>query len=149
MQRLCRQHGTVFVCDEVQVGMGRTGRFLCCEHWGLEPDIVTLAKSLGGGFVPSSAAIMRRSIHDRVYSRLDRCQVHTTTFGENELAMAAGLATLHVMDEEGLVERAATLGDRLLAGLDALQGPPRDDRRRARQGPHRRAWSSGPRAPSP
>ena len=97
----------MFICDEVQVGMGRTGRFLCCEHWGLEPDIVTLAKSLGGGFVPSSAAIMRRSIHDRVYSRLDRCQVHTTTFGENELAMAAGLATLHAMDEEGLVERAA------------------------------------------
>ena len=121
VQRLCRQHGTVFICDEVQVGMGRTGRFLCCEHWGLEPDIVTLAKSLGGGFVPSSAAIMRRGIHDRVFSRLDRCQVHSTTFGENELAMAAGLATLHAMDEEGLVERAATLGDRLLAGLTRLK----------------------------
>ena len=121
-QRLCREHGTVFVCDEVQVGMGRSGRFLCSEHWGLEPDVVTLAKSLGGGFMPVSATIMRRSIHDRVYGRLDRCQVHTTTFGENELAMAAGLATLQAMDEEGLVERAATLGDRLLAGLRELCG---------------------------
>ena len=121
VQRLCRSHGTVFVCDEVQVGMGRTGRFLCCEHWGLEPDIVTLAKSLGGGFVPSSATLMRRSIFERIYGRLDRIQVHSTTFGENELAMAAGLATLHVMDEEHLVERAARLGERLISGLDALR----------------------------
>jgi ornithine--oxo-acid transaminase len=121
-QRLCREHGVVFVCDEVQVGMGRSGRFLCSEHWGLEPDVVTLAKSLGGGFIPVSATIMRRSIHDRVYGRLDRCQVHTTTFGETELAMAAGLATLQAMDEEGLVERAAALGDRLLAGLQELRG---------------------------
>ncbi len=120
-QRLCREHGTVFICDEVQVGMGRTGRFLCGEHWGLEPDIVTLAKSLGGGFMPVSATLMRRSIYDRVYGRLDRCQVHTTTFGENELAMAAGLATLGVMDDEGLVQRAATMGQRLLAGLGELR----------------------------
>ena len=112
-QRLCRKHGTLFICDEVQVGMGRTGRFLCCEHWELEPDIVTLSKSLGGGYMPVSATIMRRSIHDKMFSRLDRCQVHSTTFGENELAMAAGLATLHVMDEERLVERAAAMGQKL------------------------------------
>jgi acetylornithine/succinyldiaminopimelate/putrescine aminotransferase len=122
VQSLCRRHGTVFICDEVQVGMGRSGRFLCSEHWGLEPDVVTLAKSLGGGFLPASAAIMRRSIHERVFNRLDRCEVHSTTFGENELAMAAGLATLHAMDEEGLVERAATLGERLLTGLRELGG---------------------------
>ena len=59
-QRLCRKYGTLFICDEVQVGMGRTGRFLCGEHWGLEPDIVTLSKSLGGGNVPVSATITRR-----------------------------------------------------------------------------------------
>lgn len=119
-QRLCRQYGTLFVCDEVQVGMGRTGRFLACEHWGLEPDIVTLAKSLGGGYVPVSAVITRRSIHDKTFSSLKRCQVHSTTFGQNELAMAAGLATLQVMDEERLVERAAVLGQKLLEGLAAL-----------------------------
>jgi ornithine--oxo-acid transaminase len=120
-QRLCRKYGTLFVCDEVQVGMGRTGRFLCSEHWNLEPDIVTLSKSLGGGYVPVSATITRRRIHDATFSRLDRCQVHSTTFGQNELAMAAGLATLHVLDEERLTERSATMGEKLLKGLAALQ----------------------------
>ena len=120
-QLLCRRRGTLFVCDEVQVGMGRTGRFLCSEHWGLEPDIVTLSKSLGGGYVPVGATVTRRSVHDKTFSRLERCQVHSTTFGQNELAMAAGLATLHVMDGEHLIERAATVGSRLLAQLAALQ----------------------------
>ncbi len=120
-QRLCRKYGTLFICDEVQVGMGRTGRFLASEHWGLEPDIVTLAKSLGGGYAPVSATITRRDIHEKTFSNLKRCQVHSTTFGQNELAMAAGLATLHVLDEERLIERAATMGERLLGGLKALQ----------------------------
>ncbi len=120
-QRLCRKHGTLFICDEVQVGMGRSGRFLTCEHWRLEPDIVTLAKSLGGGYIPVSATITRRSIHDKTFSSLKRCQVHSTTFGQNEMAMAAGLATLHVMDEERLVERAATMGEKLSKGLCALK----------------------------
>ena len=120
-QRLCRKHGTILVCDEVQVGMGRTGRFLCGEHWRLEPDIITLSKSLGGGYIPVSATITRRSIHDATFSRLERCQVHSTTFGQNELAMAAGLATLHVLDEEQLIERAATLGEKLLERLAALR----------------------------
>jgi acetylornithine/succinyldiaminopimelate/putrescine aminotransferase len=119
--RLCGKYGTLLICDEVQVGLGRTGRFLCCEHWGLEPDIVTLSKSLGGGYVPVSATVTRRSIHDKVFSRLDRCQVHSTTFGQNDLAMAAGLATLHVLDEERLVERAQAMGRRLLEGLTALR----------------------------
>jgi ornithine--oxo-acid transaminase len=121
VQRLCRKHGTLFICDEVQVGMGRTGRFLCCEHWGLEPDVLTISKSLSGGYVPVGATITRRSIYDKMFSRLDRCQVHSTTFGENELAMAAGLAVLHVLDEERLIERAAAMGQKLTAGLAALQ----------------------------
>ena len=120
-QRLCRKHGTLFIADEVQVGMGRTGRFLACEHWGLEPDMVTLSKSLGGGYIPVSATITWRSIHDKTFSRLDRCQVHSTTFGQNELAMAAGLATLHVMEAEHVVENAAQVGDKLLQGLSALK----------------------------
>jgi acetylornithine/succinyldiaminopimelate/putrescine aminotransferase len=120
-QHLCRQYGTLFICDEVQVGMGRTGRFLCCEHWNLEPDMVTLSKSLGGGYVPVSATITRRGIHDATFSSLDRCQVHSTTFGQNELAMAAGLATLQVLDQERLIERAAAMGEKLLKGLSALQ----------------------------
>jgi acetylornithine/succinyldiaminopimelate/putrescine aminotransferase len=120
-QRLCRKYGALFICDEVQVGMGRSGRFLACEHWNLEPDIVTLAKSLGGGYIPVSATICRRDIHEKTFSSLKRCQVHSTTFGQNELAMAAGLATLHVLDEEKLVERAAQTGQKLLDGLNALK----------------------------
>jgi ornithine--oxo-acid transaminase len=120
-ERLCREYGTLFVCDEVQVGMGRTGRFLCCEHWILKPDIVTLSKSLGGGYVPLSATITRRRIQDATFSRLDRCQVHSTTFGQNELAMAAGLATLHVLNKERLADRSATMGEKLLKGLAVLQ----------------------------
>jgi acetylornithine/succinyldiaminopimelate/putrescine aminotransferase len=121
VQRLCRLYGTLFICDEVQVGMGRTGRFLAGEHWGLEPDMVTLAKSLSGGFVPVGAVITRREIHAKTFSRLERCQVHSTTFGQNEMAMAAGLATLHVMDEERIVERAATMGDKLMNALNDVK----------------------------
>jgi len=120
-QRLCRTYGTLLVCDEVQVGMGRAGRFLCGEHWNLEPDMVTLAKSLGGGYLPVSAVIMRRDINHKVFGHLKRAQVHSTTFGQNDIGMAAGLATLHVMDEEKIIERSATVGAKLLAGLAALQ----------------------------
>jgi ornithine--oxo-acid transaminase len=120
-QRLCRKHGALFISDEVQVGMGRTGRFLACEHWSLEPDIVTLSKSLGGGYMPVSACITRRQIHDKMFSSLDRCQVHSTTFGQNDLSMAVGLAVLHVLEEQKLIERAATMGDRLMAGLASLR----------------------------
>jgi ornithine--oxo-acid transaminase len=121
-QRLCRKHGTLFVCDEVQVGMGRSGRFLCSEHWNLEPDVVTLSKSLGGGYIPVSVAITRRKIHDATFNRLERCQVHSTTFGQNEMAMAAGLAALHVLDEERLIEHAAAMGAKLIEGLTVLKG---------------------------
>ncbi|MCJ7585717.1 MAG: aspartate aminotransferase family protein [Anaerolineales bacterium] len=120
-QRLCRKYGTLFICDEVQVGMGRAGKFLCCEHWNLEPDMVTLAKSLGGGYVPVSAVIMRREINNKVFGHLKRAQVHSTTFGQNEMGMAAGLATLYVMDEEKIIERSATVGAKLLARLAALK----------------------------
>jgi ornithine--oxo-acid transaminase len=121
-QRLCRKYGTQFICDEVQMGMGRAGKFLSCEHWALEPDMVTIAKSLGGGYVPVSAVIMRREINNKVFGHLKRAQVHSTTFGQNDMGMAAGLATLHVMDEEKIVERSARVGAKLLARLASLKG---------------------------
>ncbi|MEN4042610.1 MAG: aspartate aminotransferase family protein [Anaerolineaceae bacterium] len=120
-QRLCRKYGAQFICDEIQMGLGRTGKFLCSNHWNLEPDMVTIAKSLGGGYVPVSAVIMRREMHNKVFSPLKRAQVHSTTFGQNDMGMAAGLATLHVMDEEKIVERAAEVGTKLLAKLCALK----------------------------
>lgn len=115
--RLCRRHGALLIADEVQTGLGRTGRFLACEHFGVEPDMVLLAKALSGGFVPVGAVVMRRTIFDRVFDRMDRAFVHGSTFSKNDLAMAAGLATLAVLEDEQLVARAATLGDALIEGL--------------------------------
>ncbi|HEX8295090.1 MAG TPA: aspartate aminotransferase family protein, partial [Chthoniobacteraceae bacterium] len=98
-QRLCRAHGTLLILDEVQTGLGRTGRWWGFEHWGLEPDLVTVAKSLSGGYVPCAAVVSRREIQQRTFSRLDRCVVHSSTFGRNNLAMACGLATLQVLED--------------------------------------------------
>ena len=120
-QALCRKHGTLFICDEVQTGLGRTGKMFGFEHWNLEPDIVTLAKSLSGGYVPCGAIVMRREIHQKTFSHMDRCVVHSSTFGRNNLAMACGLATLNVIDEENLVENAAKMGTLLLERLNALK----------------------------
>ncbi len=121
VQALCRRHGALFVLDEIQTGLGRTGKFLAAEHWGLEPDILCLAKSLSGGFVPVSATLTRRDIMTKVFDRLDRCVIHATTFGENNLAMVAGLATLRVLDDERLIENAARMGARLIERLRELQ----------------------------
>ncbi len=118
---LCRSRGSLFVADEVQTGFGRTGRMFACEHWGVEPDIMVTAKGLSGGYIPVGAVLSRRWIHDKVFSSLDRCVVHSTTFGQNDLAMAAGLATLHVLREQRIVENSAAMGERLMAGLRALR----------------------------
>jgi ornithine--oxo-acid transaminase len=120
-QVLCRAHGTLLICDEVQTGLGRTGRWWGFEHWNLEPDIVTVAKSLSGGYVPCAAVVTRRAIYQKTFSRLDRCVVHSSTFGRNNLAMACGLATLQVIDDENLVERARENGAELLRRLEALK----------------------------
>ena len=120
-QELCRKYGALFVLDEVQTGFGRTGKFFCGEHWNLSPDIVTVAKTLSGGYVPVGAIIARREVHRKVFRNLERAVVHSNTFGMNELAMAAGLAALEVLEEERLVARAAELGERFRAGLLRLQ----------------------------
>ena len=80
------------------------------QHWNLEPDIITLAKTLSGGYVPCGAIVTRREIYQKTFSRMDRCVVHSTTFGRNNLAMACGLAALEVIDQENLVERSAQNG---------------------------------------
>ncbi len=113
-QRRCREAGTLFVCDEVQTGIGRTGRFLALEHWGLEPDIVCVAKALSGGLVPIGAVLVSRAAFDSVFDGMERAVRHGSTFGGNDLAAAAALATLSVLDRERLVERAERLGALLL-----------------------------------
>ena len=96
VQDLCRRYETLFVADEIQTGIGRTGKFLAGEHWGIEPDMVLLAKALSGGHVPVGAVLMRKWIFDKVFNRMDRAVVHGSTFSKNDLAMAAGIATLEV-----------------------------------------------------
>jgi len=119
-EQLCRRYETLFIADEIQTGMGRTGRFLAGEHWGIEPDMVLLAKALSGGYVPVGAVMMRKWIYDKMFNRMDRAVVHGSTFSKNDLAMAAGIATLEVMKAERVIENAARTGERLLAGLSAL-----------------------------
>jgi ornithine--oxo-acid transaminase len=113
-QALCRAAGALFVCDEVQTGVGRTGRFLALEHWGLEPDIVCMAKALSGGLVPIGAVLVSRGAFERVFDGMERAVRHGSTFGGNDLAAAAALATLRVLDNERLVARAERLGALLL-----------------------------------
>jgi ornithine--oxo-acid transaminase len=117
---LCRRYGTLFVADEVQTGLGRTGRFLAVEHWNVEPDMVLLAKALSGGHVPVGAVLTRKAIFDRVFDRMDRAVVHGSTFAKNDLAMAAGIATLDVIKQERLIENARARGERLLATMSRM-----------------------------
>jgi len=114
---LCRKYGTLFVADEIQTGLGRTGKFLAIEHWGVEPDVVLLAKSLSGGHVPIGAVLTRRAIFDAVFDRMDRAVVHGSTFAKNDLAMTAGLSALDTLASEQLVENAERQGRRLMAGF--------------------------------
>jgi ornithine--oxo-acid transaminase len=117
---ICRRHGTLLIADEIQTGLGRTGRFLAVEHWNVEPDMVLLSKSLSGGHVPVGAVLGRAWIFDKIFNRMDRAVVHGSTFGKNDLAMAAGLATLEIIEAERLIENAERTGARLLASLQDL-----------------------------
>jgi ornithine--oxo-acid transaminase len=119
VQRLCHQYGALFVADEIQTGIGRTGKFWAIEHWGVEPDMICMAKALSGGFIPVGAVAMTSEIMDAVFNRMDRAVVHGSTFSKNNMAMAAGLASLQVLEEEKLVENAAMIGNEIMAGLGA------------------------------
>ena len=116
-QELCRKSDTLFVLDEVQTGMFRTGTFLAAHQFDLRPDMVILAKALSGGLVPVSAVLMTDKIYHAVYSSLRRAIVHTSTFSENSLSMRAGLASLDVLESERLGPRALELGQRFRANL--------------------------------
>src|ERR1700761_3351212 len=118
---LLQKHGALLISDEVQVGLGRTGRFFSYEFDGVQPDIVTVAKALSGGFVPVGAMLTTDKIYSSVYSSMDKIMVHSTTFKGGPLAMAAGLAALAVIDDEGLVDNAAQRGEELMDGLKQLQ----------------------------
>ncbi|MCX7084735.1 MAG: aspartate aminotransferase family protein [Methylococcales bacterium] len=122
VERLCKKYGTLFVADEVQTGIGRTGKFWAIDHWGVKPDMICMAKALSGGFVPVGGVAITEKIMDSVFNRMDRAVVHGSTFGKNNMAMAAGLATLQVMEDEKLVENSLTVGTDIINSLNALSG---------------------------
>ena len=118
---LCRENGALFILDEIQTGLGRTGTFFALEQFDAEPDLLLVAKALSGGLVPVGAMLMREKIFGSVYSTLERCYVHHSTYGYNTLAMAAGLATMEVIERQCLVENSKAMGARILAGLNGLK----------------------------
>lgn len=120
VEELCKRHGTLFVADEVQSGLGRTGRFFAHEHWGVKPDIITVSKALSGGYVPVGAVLSTDKVFMSVYSSIERALVHSTTFGRNQLAMVAGLATLAAFDDEDIIDRARRTGEAFEKGLGPL-----------------------------
>jgi ornithine--oxo-acid transaminase len=122
VERLCKKYGTLFVADEVQTGIGRTGKFWAIDHWGVKPDMICMAKALSGGFVPVGGVAITEKIMDTVFNRMDRAVVHGSTFGKNNMAMAAGLATLHVIENEKLVENSLKVGTDIINSLNALSG---------------------------
>jgi ornithine--oxo-acid transaminase len=120
-KRLCRKAGALLVADEVQSGLGRTGKWFAYQHWPeTEPDIVCVSKALSGGYVPVGAVITTPRILDSVFDSMEHCVIHSNTFGQNDLAMAAALATLLVMEEEKLAEHAAELGAKTIARLSEI-----------------------------
>jgi acetylornithine/succinyldiaminopimelate/putrescine aminotransferase len=121
-QKLLHDHGALLICDEIQTGLGRTGRFLAYQHEDVQPDIVTIAKALSGGFVPVGATLAKDWIFGKVYSSMDRTFVHDSTFGHNAAAMTAGLATLAVIDDEHLTENAERTGEALMSELAEMTG---------------------------
>jgi ornithine--oxo-acid transaminase len=120
---LCRKHGTLLVFDEVQTGLHRTGPFLAAHRYGVNPDMVILAKALSGGLIPVGAVLMRNAIYESVFTSLKKAIVHTSTFGENSLAMRAGLATLDVLEAEDLGQCAEENGEWLRGQLRKALAP--------------------------
>src|SRR5919109_3757594 len=122
-QELLHRHKALLIADEVQTGLGRTGDFFAYQHEAdVRPDLVCVAKALSGGYVPVGATLGKEEIFKKVYSSMDRVQVHSASFGSNAQAMAAGLATLAVLENEDLTARARRTGEVLRGRLAALAG---------------------------
>ena len=116
----CQQHGALLIADEVQVGLGRTGDWFDCLSMGVQPQMIALSKSLSGGFVPVSCLLVQQHVYDKVFDRFKAGPFYFSTFAENNLAMAAGIATLEVLEEMKANERAAHLGALIEEGVAQL-----------------------------
>ncbi len=115
IKEICDEHDWLFIADEIQTGLGRTGKMFAMEHWGVDPDIICLAKALAGGTIPMGAMITREEVMD--WER----GAHASTFGGNLVACAAALAGLEILEKEKLVERAADLGKMALKRLEEMK----------------------------
>ena len=115
---LCDRYGALLICDEVQTGMGRTGKMFCVDHWDVVPDILCLGKALGGGVMPIGAFVSNKTIWEQLFPEP---WLHSTTFGGNPLACVAAIAGIHVLLEEKLPERADKMGNEMMARLKALR----------------------------
>ena len=120
--RLCRKYGALLVVDEIQTGLCRTGRFLAMEHDGnVDADIVVISKALSGGYVPVGAVLYKKSVYNKVFSSLEDCVVHSSTFGQGDMAMVAGLASLTALDEVNASQNAEVMGNKLGQSLRAMK----------------------------
>jgi ornithine--oxo-acid transaminase len=131
VSELCRANGALFILDEIQTGLGRTGKMFAGEHFAMGkpvadggwcPDILVIAKALSGGYVPVSCVMTKRWIHQKVFTSMNNCSRIQNTFSMNDLGMVAGLASLHVLKTEKIVENAAEVGEYLMAGLRKALG---------------------------
>ena len=110
-----------FIVDEIQTGLGRTGYMFACEHEQVQPDIMCLAKSLGGGVMPIGAFITTKEVWDKAYGGAEKCLLHTSTFGENTWAVAAGIAAINSIIELELPQKAKENGDYFIDKLNKLK----------------------------
>ncbi|HFD13496.1 MAG TPA: aspartate aminotransferase family protein [Crenotrichaceae bacterium] len=118
---LCQKYSALFILDEIQTSLGRTGKFFYLEHENVKPDILLVAKALSGGLVPVSAVLIGEDIYNKVYSNMERCYIHHSTYGYNTLSMAAGLATLEVIENQNLVDHADKMGVLIMDGLEKIK----------------------------
>lgn len=119
-EALCDEYGTVLVCDEIQTGLGRTGSWFASTGMGIRPGMITVSKTLAGGQMPVSAVLMSEQVYEGVYSKFKSGPIYFSTFAQNNLAMAAGIATLDVLRELDAPTRAAALAEKLRGGLIEL-----------------------------
>ncbi len=120
VEELCHHYGALFIADEIQTGLGRTGKMFACEWDEANPDIMCIAKSLSGGIIPASVFITTEEVWNKAYGSKEKCLLHTTTFGGNTWAAAAGIAALEVVINENLAERALEMGNYLQDQLNEL-----------------------------
>ena len=117
VRSICSERGVLLILDEIQTGFGRTGKMFACEHWGVAPDIMAVAKSLGGGVYPISATLFTEEISDFF---VPHPFVHLSTFGGSDLGCIVGLASIAYIQEHDLAGRAVEMGERFHAGFDKL-----------------------------